>query len=376
MTDRRFIAVLSAALVVVAACAGPSAASVSSAGAAKPGPSAADSSPVAGGSIGPADCVVGVSWYDLRGERWAKWDEPALHAAVVSAGATYMKADATSSAAQQTSDIESLISRGARVLIVVAQDGTAVKPAVADAIKRGVQVIAYDRLIDDPKTLYVSFDNVEVGRMQARAVLAAKPAGNYAFIKGDRGDANSDFLRAGQEEIIGPALKSGVITNVGETYTDNWDPTAARTAIAQLLTDSGGKVDAVLAENDGLADGVINALADHGLAGKVAVSGEDGDGRGLNNVALGTQLVDVWKDERMLAKAAGDAAVQLCDGVAVDKVGGVSPFATPAGITLSSIQLKPDPITSAGLQRVVDAGWITVADLCQGVVPGSQPICP
>src|SRR6476646_9981154 len=324
MADRRFIVVLWAALVVVAACAGPSAASVSSAGAAKPGPSASNSSPVAGGSIGPAGCVVGVSWYDLRGERWAKWDEPALHAAVASAGATYMMADATSSAAQQTSDIESLISRGARVLIVVAQDGTAVKPAVADAIKRGVQVIAYDRLIDDPKTLYVSCDNVEGGRMQARAVLAAKPAGNYAFIKGDRGDANSDFLRAGQEEIIGPALKSGVITNVGETYTDNWDPTAARTAIAQLLTDSGGKVDA--------------ALADHGLAGKVAVSGEDGDGRGLNNVALGTQLVDVWKDERMLAKAAGDAAVQLCDGVAVDRVGGVSPFATPAGTTLSSIQ--------------------------------------
>ena len=95
--------------------------------------------------------------------------------------------------------------------------------------------------------------------------------------------------------------------------------------MAQMLTDSKGKVDAVLAENDGLAEGVINALADHGLAGKVAVSGEDGDGRGLNRVALGTQLVDVWKDERMLAKAAGDAAAQLCDGVAVDKVGGVKP---------------------------------------------------
>ncbi len=119
----------------------------------------------------------------------------------------------------------------------MAQDGTAVKPAVADAIKRGVPVIAYDRLIDDPRTLYISFDNVEVGRMQARSVLAAKPAGNYAFIKGDRGDANADFVRAGQEEIIGPALKSGPIRNVGETYTDNWDPPTARLAIAQMLTD-------------------------------------------------------------------------------------------------------------------------------------------
>ena len=376
MAGRRFVGVLSAALVVVGACAGPSAAALSSTGGASPGASAAVSSPVAGGSTNPAGCVVGVSWNDLRGERWAKWDEPALQAALASAGATYIKADATSSAEQQTSDIESLVSGGARVLIVVAQDGTAVKPSVADAIKRGVQVIAYDRLIDDPRALYVSFDNVEVGRMQARAVLAAKPSGNYAFIKGDRGDANADFLRAGQEEIIGPALKSGAIKNVGETYTDNWDAPTARTAMAQMLTDSKGKVDAVLAENDGLAEGVVNALADHRLAGKVAVSGEDGDFIGLRKVALGTQLVDVWKDERMLAKAAGGAAAQLCDGVAVDKVDGVKPFTSPAGTALSSILLKPDPIMSADLQHVVDADWITVADLCQGVVPGSQPICP
>lgn len=376
MTNRRIVAVLSAALVVVGACTGPAATASHAAGGASSGPSAAASSPVAAGSAGPAGCVVGVAWNDLRGERWAKWDEPALKAALVSAGATYFEADAMSSSAAQTSDIEDLISRGAKVLIVVAQDGTAVKPAIADAIKHGVRVIAYDRLIDDPKTLYVSFDNVEVGRMQARAVLAARPSGNYAFIKGDRGDANADFLRAGQEEIIAAALKSGAIKNVGETYTANWDPAAARTEMGQLLTETNGKVDAVLAENDGLADGVINALADHGLAGKVAVSGQDGDGIGLNHVALGTQLVDVWKDERALGKAAGEAAVQLCDGAAVAKISGAEPFTTPAGTTLSSILLKPDPITSADLQRVLDAGWITAADLCHGVAAGSQASCP
>ena len=96
---------------------------------------------------------------------------------------------------------------------------------------------------------------------------------------------------------------------------------------------------------------------------------------GLKKVALGTQLVDVWKDERTLAKTASEAAAQLCDGVAVDKVGGVKPFTAQAGPALSSILHKPAPIMSADLQRVVDAGWITVADLCQGVVPGSQPIC-
>jgi len=131
------------------------------------------------------DKIIGVSWSNFQEDRW-KTDEAAIKKQLEADGDKYISADAQSSAEKQLSDIESLISRGARVLIVVAQDGAAVKPAVADAIKRGVQVIAYDRLIDDPKTLYVSFDNVEVGRMQARAVLAAKPVGNYAFIKGDR----------------------------------------------------------------------------------------------------------------------------------------------------------------------------------------------
>jgi D-xylose transport system substrate-binding protein len=316
-----------------------------------------------------------VSWNNYQEERWAKWDEPAIKAAIEAAGGTYISNDAKSSAETQASNLENLISQGAKVLIVLAQDGTAIKPAVASAVAAGVPVIAYDRLIEDPKALYLTFDNVEVGRMEAREVFKAVPKGNYVIIKGNKADANADFLRSGHEEIIGAAVTSGDIKIVGETYTDNWDPSKAQTEMEQFLTSSNNKVDAVLSENDGMAGGVVAALTAQGLAGKVPVSGQDGDQAALNRIALGTQTVDVWKDSRALGKAAGEAAAQLCKTPDVTKVTGTAPFKTPAGTNLTSILLKPIPITKDNLSVVLDAKWIDKTALCQGVTAGSVAGC-
>ena len=320
-------------------------------------------------------CTVGVSWNNFQEERWAKWDEPAIKAALAAGGATYISNDAKSSAETQASNVENLISQGANVLIILAQDGTAIKPAVASAIAQGIPVIAYDRLIEDPNALYITFDNVEVGRMEARAVFGAQPSGNYVIIKGNKADANADFLRGGYDDVIKDAVNRGDINIVGETYTDNWDPSKAQTEMEQFLTQAQNKVDAVLAENDGMAGGVVAALAAQGLAGKVPVSGQDGDAPALNRIALGLQTVDVWKDARMLGKAAGDSAVQLCAGTTLDQISGVQPFTTPGGNTLNSILLTPQPINVSTLNVVLDAGWISQATLCQGVPSGSVDVC-
>jgi D-xylose transport system substrate-binding protein len=322
-----------------------------------------------------ASCTVGVSWNNFQEERWARWDEPAIKAALAEGGATYVSNDAKSSAETQASNVENLISQGANVLIILAQDGTAIKPSVASAIAQGIPVIAYDRLIEDPNALYITFDNVEVGRMEARAVFGAKPAGNYVIIKGNKADANADFLRGGMDEIIKGAVDSGAIKIVGETYTDNWDPSKAQTEMEQFLTQAENKVDAVLAENDGMAGGVVAALAAQGLAGRVPVSGQDGDAPALNRVAKGLQTVDVWKDARMLGKTAGDSAVQLCAGTSLDQVTSAKPFRTPGNNTLNSILLTPLPINVSNLNVVLDAGWISKATLCQGVPGGSVAVC-
>ncbi|MBU1865383.1 MAG: substrate-binding domain-containing protein, partial [Actinobacteria bacterium] len=171
---------------------------------------------------GGGEFVVGVSWNNYNEERWEKWDEPDIKAAIAAAGGTYISTDAGSSAEQQITDVEQLIAQGADALIILAQDGTAILPAVQSALEQGIPVVAYDRLIEDPGALYITFDNVEVGRMQARAIFDLVPEGNYVFIKGNSTDANADFLRGGQQEILQAALDSGAIVNVGEMYTDNW----------------------------------------------------------------------------------------------------------------------------------------------------------
>jgi len=170
-------------------------------------------------------------------------------------------------------------------------------------------------------------------------------------------------------------VNSGAIKTVGETYTDNWDPSKAQTEMEQFLTVNENKVDAVLAQNDGMAGGVVSALAGQGLAGRVPVSGQDGDLPALNRVALGLQTVDVWKDSRLLGKAAGDAAVQMCGGVTRDQVTDVGRFQTPGNNNVSAILLPPQPINVSNLNVVLDAGWITKPVLCQGVPAGSIAVC-
>jgi len=318
------------------------------------------------------DITVGVSWSNFQEERW-KTDEAAIVAALEAAGAAYVSADAQSSSAKQLADVESLIAQGVDALIILAQDSQAIGPAMQAAADNGIPVIAYDRLIEDPNAFYITFDNVEVGRMQARAVLEAAPTGNYVMMKGANTDPNADFLRGGQQEILQAAIDSGAITIVGETYTDGWLPANAQRNMEQILTANDNKVDAVVASNDGMAGGVVAALAAVGLDG-IPVSGQDGDLAALNRVALGTQTVSVWKDSRALGAAAGTVAVALASGTALDAVEGSAPFTTPGGNTVNSILLAPLPITKDNLSVVVDAGWIPLDVLCQGVT-GVAP-CP
>lgn len=321
------------------------------------------------------EIVVGVSWNNYNEERWARWDEPAIQEALDAAGATYISTDAGSSAEQQITDVEQLITDGADAIIILAQDGTAVLPAVQSALDQGIPVIAYDRLIEDPGALYVTFDNVGVGRLQAEVVYDLVPEGKYVIIKGNSADANADFLRQGYTEVIGDAVDSGDIEIVGETYTDNWDPALAQTEMEQFLTQTNNDVDAVLSENDGMASGVVSALEAQGLAGEIPVSGQDADLAALNRVALGTQSVSVWKDARDLGKAAGEAAVALAQGSALGDVEGTIQFDSPGGNSMTSILLTPIAITQDNLNEVVDAGWISTDELCQGVEPGSVDVC-
>src|SRR5262249_24895445 len=151
---------------------------------------------------------------------------------------------------------------------------------------------------------------------------------------------------------------SDKLKNVGETYTDNWDPAKAQTEMEQFLTANQNKIDIAFVENAGMAGSAVAALKAQGLNGKVPVDGQDGEAQALNRVALGDQTVDVWKDSRNLGKAAGEAAVQLCTNKDISKVSGTAPFKSPGGNDMTSILLTPQAITKDNLNVVLDAGWI------------------
>jgi D-xylose transport system substrate-binding protein len=316
--------------------------------------------------------TVGVSWSNFQEERW-KTDEAAIKGALEAAGATYLSSDAQSSSAKQLSDVESLIAQGVDALIILAQDSAAIGPAIEAAAAEGIPVVGYDRLIEDSRAFYLTFDNVEVGRMQARAVFEAAPTGRYVMIKGSPTDPNADFLRGGQQEILQAAIDSGAITIVDEAYTDGWLPANAQRNMEQILTANDNGVDAVVASNDGTAGGVVAALTAQGMEG-IPVSGQDGDHAALNRVAKGTQTVSVWKDARALGAAAGEIAVALAkaDGD-MSGVAGQQEWTSPAGTKMTARFLSPVPVTAANLSAVVDAGWITQEALCQGVTNGPAP---
>jgi D-xylose transport system substrate-binding protein len=316
-----------------------------------------------------AQTVVGVSWSNFQEERW-KTDEAAIKAQLEKAGAKYISADAAGSPEKQLGDIDGLIAKGAKVLIVLAMDKDAILPAVNKANKQKIPVVAYDRLIEAPGVFYITFDNKEVGRMQARAVFAAQPKGNYVMIKGSPTDPNANFLREGQQEIIDAAVKKGDIKIVGDEYTEGWKPEVAQKNMEQIITKNGGKINAVIASNDGTAGGVVAALNGKGIKG-IPVSGQDGDHAALNRVAAGSQTVSVCKDARDPGREAAAAAVALAAGKKVE--GSTSWNGGEKKIALDSRFLKPVPITRDNLDLVVKAGWIKKDELCKGVTGDKIP---
>jgi D-xylose transport system substrate-binding protein len=319
-----------------------------------------------------ADLVVGVSWSNFQEERW-KRDEGAIKAALKAAGVKYISADAQASNEKQASDIDNLITKGANALIVLAWDADAVLPAVQKAEAQGIPVVAYDRLIQDPKVFYLTFDNVEVGRMQAREVQKVKPEGNYAFIKGASTDPNADFLFAGQMEVLKPAIDAGKIKVVGEQYTDQWAPENAQKNMEQILTKNGNKVDAVVASNDGTAGGAAAALAAQNLL-NVPLSGQDGDIAALNRIARGQQTVSVWKDARELGKNAAEIAVALAKGTKPEAVPGAQSWDKGSKhIAMESKFLTPIAITKDNLDVVIKAKWATKEQVCANVDAASAP---
>lgn len=258
--------------------------------------------------------VIGLSMDTLKEERWIG-DRDLFVAKARELGAEVLVESANSDDTRQLRDVESLITRGVDALVIIPHNGAAMARAVEMAHAEGIPVLSYDRLITGADTdLYITFDNVKVGELQAQFIAdRLPPQGKLRLIRiyGAKTDNNAVLFKQGQDNILKPLIEAGRIDVVFEDWAEDWKPENAKKITNAAITKAGQGIDAILASNDGTAGGAIQALIEEGLAGKVIVTGQDADLAGCQRIVAGTQTMTVYKPLSVLAKQAADLAVKL-----------------------------------------------------------------
>jgi D-xylose transport system substrate-binding protein len=259
--------------------------------------------------------TIGLLLDRLEHERWQR-DRDLFVKRVEERGGRALVRSGDGDAAHQLEEARALLDEGAKVLVVVPTDLEKAAEIVQAASEKNVPVISYDRLIANADiALYVSFDNVKVGRMQAEHLLHSAPKGNYVLLGGAPTDNNAKLVREGQMAVLEPAIESGAINIVADPWVPGWGEETAKEEMEAALKKT-RRIAAVVASNDAMAGGAIEALAAAKMAGKVPVSGQDADLAACQRIIEGTQAMTVYKPLEPLARMAADAAIRFARGEA------------------------------------------------------------
>ena len=272
-------------------------------------------------AVGRARPLLGLSMDTLKEERW-QGDRDMFVARAQALGADVVVQDANSDDVRQIKDVEALITQGVDALVIIPHDGAACAKAVQLAHDAGIPVLAYDRLITGcALDLYMTFDNVKVGALQAKFLVEAfaQSPGRKRLVRiyGSKTDHNAGLFKQGQDEVLAPLIASGAIEIVHEDWTQDWKPENAKKIANAALTKAGAArraalpFDAILASNDGTAGGAIQALTEEGLAGKILVTGQDAELAACQRIVAGTQSMTIYKPLKQLASQAAEVAVKL-----------------------------------------------------------------
>lgn len=258
--------------------------------------------------------VIGLSMDTLKEERW-QLDRDYFVAKARELGAEVLVQSANSDDVRQINDVEALISRGVDALVIVPHNGEVMSRGVKLAHDAGIPVLSYDRLITKSNVdLYLSFDNVRVGELQAEFLKKRIPAGGklrVVRIYGSKSDNNAFMFKQGQDLVLEPLIAEGKVEVVHEDWATDWKPEEAKKIVNAAIAAKGANFDVVLASNDGTAGGAIQALLEEGLAGKVLVTGQDADLAACQRIAKGTQSMTIYKPLKLLAEKGAELAVKL-----------------------------------------------------------------
>ncbi len=337
--------------------------------------------------------LVGLSFSDFETPRWAE-ENDIMTAALEAKGYAVVSQQASHDPVVQNNQIANMVTQGAKAIIIVAQDADAAATAVDEAAKEGVVVIAYDRLIATPSiSAYITFGLTKVGNGQADGVLKAlgitdldntgdwsvdNPV-NLVKLEGDPGDNNAKFFEAGQDEILQPYVDAGIIKIVARQNIANWDETNAVTAMENILTAQNNEVDAVIAANDNLGLGALQALTAQRLS--VPVSGQDATAPGCNSIAKGQLTVTILKDYRVMAPQAVDLVDEFLNGVTDPDLQSypLSDLTGNESLT-GDVMAKYLPVTEVTIDNLYDAvvvsGFQSYDDVYQDIPEAQRPPRP
>jgi D-xylose transport system substrate-binding protein len=365
-TGTRRAAVLAAGLgltMVLAAC-GNNAAAPAASGGASSAPAAA-----AGG------IKVGVILPETQSSaRWEGFDKPLLTAAMKAEGLDADIQNAQGDEQKFSTLADGMISSGVKVLVLASISSESGAAVAAKAKAQGIPTIDYDRLsLGGTSDYYVSFDNEKVGALQGQGLadaLKAKQGAQVIEIEGAPTDNNATLFHNGQESVLKPLYDSGALKLVQSQAIPNWDNQQGGTTFEQLLTGNGGKVDGVVAANDGLAGAIITVLTKYGLNGKVPVTGQDATPDGLQAILRGDQYMTVYKPIKQEADAAAKLAGALAKGdtAAADALATGSVDDTKGNRQVKSVLLTPQSITKDNVKTVISEGQVKASEVCVGAL--------
>jgi D-xylose transport system substrate-binding protein len=316
---------------------------------------------------------IGFSMDTLKEERWQR-DRDLFVKKAEELGAEVLVQAANSDDAVQVQQAENLLTQGVDVLVVVPHNGDIAAAIVESAKRQNVPVISYDRMIRNADLdLYISFDNLKVGELQAKYLFERAPKGNYILIEGAPTDNNAKLYHDGHLSVLKPAVDRGDVKIVYDQPTREWLASEALNHTENALTQANNDVVAVVAANDGLAGGVIQALEEQKLVGKVVVSGQDAELAAVRRIVEGKQTMTVYKPIKPLASRAAEVAVALAKGEKVP---------TPSTINngkkdVPSILLEPIPVDKANMMdTVVKDGYHKLEDVYANVPKDQWPAPP
>lgn len=336
-----------------------------------------------------AGAIIGVSMPTKSEERWNK-DGNNLKNKLEKAGYKVVLNYADDKPAQQNADIENMVNQNAKIIVVAAKDGSAVGPAVEKARDAGAKVIAYDRLImnTDAVDYYATFQLEEVGKIQAEHIVkelgldkGAKGPFNIEVFTGSPDDNNAKFFFKGAWDVLQPYFKKGILVSpsnhgggVGKDFTvddwqkisvQGWRPEQAQKDMESILDSAyanGQKLDAVLAPNDEIAQGVINAIESKrpdmkpGSDSWPKITGQDAQEIAISNIASKKQTETVYKNVDELADAVYDMVIDIANG---KKVSGINGEFNNNNVDVPSKLLDPEDITVENLDELVNSKFIT-----------------